>query len=146
MVQITAKTVSNEQLEELNTRINEKYELENEVSDFRVLNNANTRLRDIVSPYIVPIIVSYLIILAYELIRFRKQGMIEILLTSLLPIAICAGVLVCIYAICRLPIGSEDLTIPLALYFIGTGVGIRKLIKNQETKSNSKEQEPVRVA
>ena len=55
MVQITVKEASEGQINELNTKINEKYELENSIDDVEVVQNANVRLRTLIKPYILPI-------------------------------------------------------------------------------------------
>lgn len=140
MIQITVKEASQEQIENLNTKINEKYELENEVSDFLITNNANTKLRDLVKPYILPIVISVIIILVYEMIRFNKLGIWRVLYKSGMIIIAPQAILFSVYAITRLPINRLTAIISLALYIASIFCGIAILLKeNDEKKSNSDE-------
>ena len=52
MVQITVKEATEEQISSLNDKINEKYGLENQLTDIKVVNVSNVRLRNIIKPYI----------------------------------------------------------------------------------------------
>lgn len=148
VVQIKVKEVNDEQLESLKTKINEKYELEKEVSDFRVVQNANTRLRDIVSHYILPIIISFVIIHAYELIRFRKLGILNIIYIAIIPVVTAQILLACIYAISRIPVSSEATWISLFLYVLSEYKVIRSLAKKLETELDKEKKEsddPIRA-
>lgn len=145
VAQITVKDVSDEQLENLKTKINEKYELDRQVSDFRIEKKANTRLRDIVAHYILPVAISFVIIHVYELIRFRKLGKVNIICTTILPVIISQIALACVYAICRIPIGKEVPILSMAIYCIAEYKGIKDLIKKEEiNKLKKKSDEPVR--
>lgn len=145
VVQITVKDVSDEQLENLKTKINEKYELDRQVSDFRIEKKANTRLRDIVSHYILPVAISFVIIHVYELIRFRKLGNLDVIRITILPVIISQIALACVYAICRIPIGKEATILSMAIYCIAEYKGIKDLIKKEESnKLKEKSDEPVR--
>lgn len=147
VVQITVKNINDEQLENLKTKINEKYNLEKEVADFRVVQNANTRLRDEISHYILPIMISFVIIHVYELIRFKKLGLLNVLYVAVLPVIVVQILLGCIYAICRIPIGAETAILPLLLYVLCEYKGIRDLTKKLEEKNNKKDksEDPIRA-
>lgn len=132
MIQITVSDASDEQLADLNTKINEKYGLENEVSDLIVSKNANTRLRDLAKPYIWPLVIASVIILAYEAIRFNKMGIWNVLYKSALTIIAPQAVLFSLYAITRLPINRYTSIISLALYIISACYGMYILSKEKE--------------
>ena len=55
MAQITVKEASEEQINELNQKINEKYGLENKIEDLYVTNNSNVKLKTIANQYKIPI-------------------------------------------------------------------------------------------
>lgn len=77
---ITVKDITDEQIEQLNTKINEKYGLENTVKDdIKVTQSSNLRIRDMVKPLIMPVALSLVIILIYAGIRFRKIDILEVL-------------------------------------------------------------------
>lgn len=72
MVSITAKEITDEQIEQINQKINEKYEIENKIEDIDVTNNSNVKLIELVKPYVVPTIISAIIVIGYEIIRFKN--------------------------------------------------------------------------
>lgn len=143
MVQITVKEASQEQIEELNTKINEKYEIENTMEDIIVSYNANTKLRDLAKPYIAPIAISAVLVIAYETVRFHKLGMWKILYKLAMSIIAPQAVLFSIYAVARLPINRLTAIISLGVYIASICYGITKLLnKNNDNKEviNSEEE------
>ena len=135
MVQITVKgDVTSEQVESLNTKINEKYETENKVEDVEVLHNANTKLKDLVKPYIAPIASVTAIIAVYTMIVFRKQGAWKVLYTICLAMVIPQVVIASLYAVTRLPINRITPIICLEVYIISIMLTIFSLEKKSEVK------------
>ncbi len=130
-VQITVKDVSDEQLEALNTKINEKYELENEVSDIEVIKNTNVRLRDVIKHYIWPVVIASVIVLAYELLRFKKQGFKNVLCMAIVPVVLAQVLLTCVYAICRIPVNSYTCNVALILYILSEIFAYQLLFKKE---------------
>ena len=55
MVSIIVKDATDEQLENLNTKLNEKYELENKKDDMVITNVPSVEISDLVKPYILPV-------------------------------------------------------------------------------------------
>ena len=98
MVQITVKEASEEQIKTLNDKINEKYEISNELSNVLVTRQSNVRLRDIVKPYIVPVAIVSVITIVYVMIAFRKLEIWQVLYNTLMnmvaPQAILAGLVI----------------------------------------------------
>lgn len=138
VVQITVKDATDEQIEELNNKINKKYELSNDLSnpdDVLVARNANTRLRDLVMPYILPISISAAIIVIYELIRFRKLGVWKVLYGAILAIIAPQAVLFSIYAIARIPVNRLTAAISIALYILSVFKGIEIFLEKEQEKN-----------
>lgn len=138
VVQITVKDATDEQIAELNNKINEKYELSNDLSnadDVLVARNANTRLRDLVMPYILPISISAAIIVIYEVIRFRKLGVWKVLYESILAIIAPQAVLFSIYAIARIPVNRLTAAISIALYMLSVFKGIEIFLEQKQEKN-----------
>ena len=125
---IKVSSVSDEQLTNLVSKINEKYGLELEQSDFTVQYNSNVQIRDIVKPYIVPMLITTALIVLYYSIRFR--GVKEIL-DLLIKLIFAEGILYSIYAIARLPI--DVLTMPIGM-LVFAGVTIYVTIKHEKGK------------
>lgn len=121
MVSITVKEISDTEIEELNNKINEKYGIDNKVSeDLIITENANLRGRDLVKTFIFPIAVSLIIILVYAAIRFRKINIFEILV-KLFGINILAQLLyISILAITRLPVNILTVPTAIAIYTVVT--------------------------
>ena len=109
-VSIKVSNASDEQLEELINKVNEKYELELTKNDLIIFYNSNVKLRDIVLPYIIPMIITTGLIVVYYSIRFR--GIKEIL-ELLLKLVGLEGMIYSIYALIRIPI--NHLTMPIAI-------------------------------
>lgn len=142
MVQITVKEASQEQIEEFNNKINEKYEIENTMEDIIVSYNANTKLRDLAKPYIAPIAISAVLVVAYEVVRFHKLGMWKILYKLAMSIIAPQAVLFSIYAVLRLPINRLTAIISLGIYIASICYGITTLLnKNNENKASINSEE-----
>jgi len=125
---IKVSSVNDENLQSLVDKVNEKYGLELQLSDISVQYNSNVQIRDIVSPYIVPMLITTALIVLYYSIRFR--GVKEIL-DLLIKLIFAEGILYSIYAIVRLPI--DALTMPIGmLVFAGTTIYVT--IKHEKGK------------
>ena len=138
MVSIIVKEMSEEQIEALNKKINEKYSLDNKVSeDLIITENANLRGRDLIRPFIFPIALSLIIIIIYAGIRFRKLDIFEVL-SKIIGLNILAQLLyVSILAITRLPVNVLTVPTAIAIYTIITLV----IFNEFETKERKFEQE-----
>lgn len=140
---VTVKEISDEQVEELNTKINEKYNLENTVKDnIVVTESANLRGRDLVKPFIFPIALSLILILVYAGIRFRKINIFEILGKIFGMNILAQLVYLSILAITRLPINLTTVPTAIAIYAVITLVVFneletkqRKVVKEENKKS-----------
>ena len=80
IIGIEADVISNEEKNQIISKINEKYKKQINKDDIEIVYIANTRLLDVVKPYIMPISVSFAIILGYMAIRFRKLNSIFVVL------------------------------------------------------------------
>ena len=120
MVAITIPEKSDEELkeklEQLNTKINEKYEVENKVEDITVSHNPKIKLFSILKPYIIPIAITIIIILIFAMIRYKKIGVLKILGTYILSVGAVEAIYLSILAITRFPINRIVVPIGLLLY------------------------------
>lgn len=131
-VLIKVSSVNEEQIESLVTKINEKYSLELTSADIAVQYNSNVQIRDIISPYVVPLIIATALIVVYYSIRFRGVKEIVELLVKLI---FAKGIVYSIYAITRLPI--DVLTMPIVM-IVYAGVTIYVTVKNEKGKVSAK--------
>ena len=135
MVQITVKEPSEGQINELNTKINEKYELENSIDDVEVVQNANVRLRTLIKPYILPISILSIVTILYAMIVYRKQGILYVLYTTAMAIVAPQAILSSLYAVTRIPINRLTSIIAVVVYIASITITMIYFGK----KKNSKE-------
>lgn len=135
MVQITVKEASEGQINELNTKINEKYELENSIDDVEVVQNANVRLRTLIKPYILPISILSIVTILYAMIVYRKQGILYVLYTTAMAIVAPQAILSSLYAVTRMPINRLTSIIAVVVYIASITITMIYFGK----KKNSKE-------
>lgn len=127
---ITAKEITEEQKNNLVTKINEKYGTEINAEEVEITNVPHTRGRDIIVPYIVPFITAGVIVLAYMAIRYYKLGAGKVLAQTVGMLIITQAILFSVIAITRIPVGR--LTIPMVLMvYMLTLIGITTNMEKQ---------------
>ena len=127
-VSVKVPEVNEEQINNFVTKINEKYQLELTSADVSVLYNSNERLRNIVRPYIIPLIIATALIVVYYSIRFK--GVKEILNLLLTLIAV-EGIIYSIHALLLMPINIFTMPVVMIAY---AGVVIGITIKSETKK------------
>lgn len=115
-VAITAKEINSEQLESLVQITNEKYGLSNTASSLDVITLPGYKIWDTVSPYIMPTCIVIVITLIYIAIRFRKNGLVNAICTSLISVVLVEGTIFAIIALVRIPFG--EFVMPVALFVL----------------------------
>ena len=128
-----------EQLTNFINKINEKYELELTNTDLTILYNSNEKLRDIVRPYIIPLIIATGLIVVYYSMRFKGVKEILQLLLTLIGVE---GIIYSIYALFMLPI--DIITIPIVMMAYA-GVVIYVTIKSETKKKRKKSETSKKV-
>ena len=145
MVQITVKSATDEQISNLNDKINEKYNLENKISDIIVSNNPNVRLRNIVKPYIIPVAIVSVITIAFAMIMYRKLGIWKVLYETAMSIVAPQAILSSFYAVTRLPINRLTVAISITVYIASITVPMIRLAKVKEEYTEQKTHENNRI-
>ena len=143
MVAITAKDLSQEQIEQINQKLNEKYGLENKVEDIIITENAKIRGRDLVKPYILPIGITMGITVVYALIRFRKNKKWKVFFKVVGYPILVEAVFLSLLGITRLPITRFVLPITMALFVVTIFLVFQRLENEKESK-DSRERQKVR--
>ena len=108
----------NSKIEELNQKINEKYELENKTEDITITHNPKIKLSSILIPYVYSLGISVIIVLVYVGIRYRKLGILKTLITYILAIGATEMVLLSVIAITRFPINRLVIPVGLLLFVV----------------------------
>ncbi len=138
-VSITVREASDEQIENLKTKIQEKYELENTDSLIEKQTIGHFRGRDIVKPYIVPMVITTIVVLIYVGIRYIKLGTWKTIYTLLIRLVISQALILSLIAITRIPIGSYTMPIDIGLYILVivlTIMGYQKDLEKMITEEN----------
>ena len=95
---ITAKTISDEQINNLVSKINEM---------------------DLIKPYILPVVISSILVLIYFIIRYKQIGILkQIIPITIITIIFVQLLVLSVYAITRLPINEFTMPIAIALFVI----------------------------
>ena len=116
---ITAKTISDEQINNLVSKINEKLNTELTKEDLIITNNAKINEMDLIKPYILPVVISSILVLIYFIIRYKQIGILkQIIPITLITIIFVQLLVLSVYAITRLPINEFTMPIAIALFVI----------------------------
>ena len=137
-VSITAKESTDKQKQNLITKLNEKYGTELSSENIEIENIPHTRGRDIIKPYIVPFMISTLIILVYMAIRYRKIGIIKTVLKTIIISVLAQLTLLSIMAIVRIPIGIITIPLVIIVYLLtlfGITTYFEKQLKNRSEET-----------
>ena len=106
----------NSKVEELNTKVNEKYGLENTVEeDIDITHNPKVRLSSLIWPYVLPVGISFVIILLFVGIRYKELGIVKIIVSYILSAGIAELLFLSILAITRFPINGYVIPVSLVL-------------------------------
>lgn len=133
-VSINVSSITEEEKANFVSKMNEKFGTEKDVSEVEVKTVAKVRIRDWVKPYIKPIVVSAVIILAYIAIRFRQENLIKLIGKIIAIMVITTLALLSIFAIFRVPMS------PIYIMIL-TSVAILELILYIANLNNKKVEE-----
>ena len=136
MVQITVKEATEEQISSLNDKINEKYEIENQLTDIKIVHISNVRLRSIIKPYILPISIVSIITIVFAMIAFRKLGVLRVAYEMAISIVAPQAILASFYAVTRIPVNRLTTIIAIMIFIISITLPMVKLDKEKEDKLN----------
>lgn len=110
---IIVESITDEEKEELVNKINEKYGTELTVQNLSINSNSNIRIRDIVKPFIFPVVISIVLVgIVYAIVYRNKAAIIKYIKT--LGIIILAEALIAsVIAIIRIPLSQSIITLML---------------------------------
>lgn len=136
---ITVSEVTDEELASLKEKIKTKYEIEEIDSSIVTTTVPHYRIRDIIKPYIVPMIITTLIILAYIGIRYLNLGIFKVIFKLLLNLILSEAVLISIIEIARIPVGIYTIPVGILLYIFVT---ILTVVGYENEERKKKQEEP----
>ena len=110
---VKTTNVNEEQLNNLVNKINEKYGSKLTRANVEVDHEKNVRLMDILKPYILPVGISLLLILAYYAMRFKWSSTMY----NLIKYLIIVGMLIySVIVLCRIPVSIITMPCLLTIY------------------------------
>ena len=136
---ITAKDITEEQKNEIIKKFNEKYGTDIKGENIDIISIPFTRIKDIISPFILPGIITLAIIILYFLLRFNKLGFIKILLKTVIIPILSELLLFSIIAITRIPLGQITIACGVGLYVIVITI-LTSIFEEQREKKIAEEQ------
>ena len=145
MVSIIVKDATDEQLENLNTKLNEKYELENKKDDMVITNVPSVEISDLVKPYILPVSISFVVIIVYLVIYMainnrvnRKLSILKEISKAILTIIGIELLYLSVFAITRLEVNYTTLPIGIIIYAFTTILILMNLEKQYKIEEQKK--------
>ena len=142
-VQIIAETISDEEKQNVINKINEECGTDISNDDTKIVTIPNTRIRDILKPYILPSIITFAAVLLYFVIMYHKLGLRRVLLKGIFTPLIAELVYYSLIAITRVEFGRITNSLGIGLYILAVGMlAIKfqgqkeKLPKNNDKKEN----------
>lgn len=129
-VNISLKNITDEEKTELVNKLNEKYETELTTDSLTVKSVSNVRIRDLVRPYIKPIVISVVVIIAYLIIKFRKMNTLVLLGKIFAIVALTEATLASIIAIVRIPVSPIVVNLMTVVAVIELLIYIDRTSKN----------------
>lgn len=115
-VNISVVEPTDEEIQALLDKFNERYEQNNEMSNITKVKTANTSIIEIIKPYILPVILVLVLVAVYMGIRYRNQGILKVTLLPVFISLVVGAVFFAVLGITRIPITIW--TMPLALILI----------------------------
>lgn len=124
---INVESVINEERDELITKVNEKFGVNITIDDISEKNVSNIRIRDIIKPYIKPVLISAVLMAVYVVIRFRKESAIKLLGKISGMIILTESVIFSIIAVLRVPLSATMINLMAVIAIIELCLYINKL-------------------
>lgn len=103
-ININVESMTDEEKQNLVDKVNEKYETQFTVDSINVKVIPKVRIRDTVRPYIIPLVIATIAIVAYMVIRFRKIKIIKLLGKIVAIILLTEATVTSIVTIARIPV------------------------------------------
>lgn len=139
-VSVVAEEITKNQRNEIVKKFNEKYKYDLKEKNVEIVSIPFTRVKDIVKRFMIPGIITLVIVILYFLIRFRKLGILSVFLkTALLPV-VAELLLFSILAIVRIPFGRIAVALGVGLYIAIIAI-ITNHFENKKTELDKTEKE-----
>ena len=128
-VTIRARSITEEQKNNIVNKIKESYDFAQTAENTSITTVPATRIRDMYKEYILPFIISAVLVEVYIVIRYYKKGILKVLLNAILiPIA-SELVLLSWIAIVRIPVGTYTTSLVILVYMLSIWYAMKRIEK-----------------
>lgn len=132
MVTIRAKSISDEQKDSIVNKIKENYEFEQTAEKTEIKDIPATRIRDMFKKYVLPFVLSFIIILVYMVVRYRQKGIFNVFAQTMAIPVLCEILLISLIAITRITVGVYTPTLVLVVYLASITYTVIKVEKQAD--------------
>lgn len=129
MVIIRAKEITEEQKNNIVSKIKENYEFEQTAEDTTIDTVPATRIRDMYKKYVLPFTISGILVLVYMVIRYYKKGILKVLARTVAIPVVGELFLLSIIAIARIPVGRFTPILVIGMYIASILIVIKETEK-----------------
>lgn len=129
MVTIRARSISEEQKNEIVNKVKENYEFEQTADKTDINTVPATRIRDMYKRYVLPFVISGVLVVTYMSIRYYKKGLLKVLANSILIPVVAELLLLSWMAIVRIPIGRFTPALVIFVYVASVWYAMEKIEK-----------------
>lgn len=126
MVTIRAKNISEEQKNDIVNKIKENYEFSQTAENTTINTIPSTRIRDMYKKYVIPFVISGILVLGYMAIRYYKVGILKVIIRTVCIPILGELLLLSIIAITRIPVGRFIPVLVIIMYALTILYVIRK--------------------
>lgn len=137
-IAISLKEASEEQIKTLETKLKEKYEIGESEKIVVTDTVGHIRGRDIIKPYIIPMIIVTIVILAYVGVRYLSLGLTKVITTLIIRLVLSQALLLSVIGLIRIPIGVFMMLFVILLYI---AVVMYTVIQNENRLEKNRENE-----
>ena len=130
----TVKDINDEQTEKLKEKLSEKYTWDEGTQSITVNDNLSFNLIDEAKKYISPVIISFIIISVYLLIRYKN---VKSILSLIIKIIVSELFALSIVVIARIPLNEDILSISIFAYILAIiieTINAKKIIEEDNIK------------
>lgn len=138
-VVISSDDITDEQKNDLVSKITEKYETKIDSADVKIVTIPKTKLSNMVTPYIWTFVIATILIVVYFAIRYKQLGIVKAIVLPIILILITEMLTLSIIALTRILIGNSLVSIVFVAYvlpvFVCATIFENKLQKLKEENS-----------
>lgn len=131
-VNINVGSITDEEKSNLINKINEKYQTSLVTEEIVINSNSNVRIRDMIKPYILPLVISMVMIYVYIAIRFNKLNIIKTLGMITTIMLVSEAIIASIVAVIRIPVTPTIINLMAVIAIVEIVLYINK--KEKELK------------